>query len=52
MPGSEQDVHHTPAPANRRHGLELHRNGGGARTKSPITPEGLGCKTVYLPPCL
>jgi hypothetical protein len=53
MAGSEQDVHHTPAPAVGRHGATLHQNGLGAPMKGyHVQPEALGHKITHLPTSL
>jgi hypothetical protein len=53
MPESKQDMHHAPATAIGRHARALYQNGQGAPTEGRrITPEGLGHKTIHLPPCL
>jgi hypothetical protein len=52
MPGIEQDAHHAPVYAYRRHGV-VHQNGRGAPIEGRrIAPEGLGCKIIHLPPVL
>jgi hypothetical protein len=46
-------LHHTPASAIGQHGQVLHQNSRETPMKSRrIAPEGLGCKIIYLPPCL
>jgi hypothetical protein len=52
-PVSEQDHHHTLAPAVGRHGRALHHNGRGAPTKGrSIPPEGLERKITHIPTSL